>query len=69
MRERETERLVWLVSILLLLAGVAVAAVVYWLTGVVLLVLVFAPPLVAYVLRRWRQKGIAGGNGYPFGVG
>ncbi len=57
------ERQAWLLSVLGVLAGIVLALVVYWLTGVVLVILVFAPPLVAYLLRRRRRN--AWGNGYP----
>ncbi|MCS6965389.1 MAG: hypothetical protein NZ473_01285 [Candidatus Kapabacteria bacterium] len=52
---RRDEQQVWTVSLLLLLAGLALAAVVYWLTGIVFLVVIFAPPLVAYLLSCCRR--------------
>jgi len=60
------ERQVWLISLLLLGLGVLLAVVVYMLTGVLLLVLVFAPPVVAHLLQRWRRRRIPH-NGYPLG--
>ncbi|MCS7176818.1 MAG: hypothetical protein NZ960_04225 [Candidatus Kapabacteria bacterium] len=62
----ELERQAWGLSLLGVLLGLLLAAVVYWLTGVVLLVLVFAPPLVMYLLRRWHRRRDVTGNGYPF---
>lgn len=63
----EIRRTAWRLSLLLLAAGLIVAAVVYWLTGVVFLVLIFAPPVVGYLLQRWRRRSTV--DGYPFGLG
>ncbi len=65
MEPNELQRRVWWISALLLLAGIGLAALVYWLTGALVLILVFAPPLVAWWLQR-RARRQWGVDGDPF---
>ncbi len=65
MEPNELQRRVRWISALLLLAGIGLAALVYWLTGALVLILVFAPPLVAWWLQR-RVRRHWQVNGDPF---
>ncbi|MDT7923392.1 MAG: hypothetical protein RRA60_01210 [Chlorobiota bacterium] len=65
MEPNELQRRVRWISALLLLAGIGLAALVYWLTGALVLILVFAPPLVAWWLQR-RARRHWQVNGDPF---
>jgi Flp pilus assembly protein TadB len=65
MEPNELQRRVQWISALLLLAGIGLAALVYWLTGALVLILVFAPPLVAWWLQR-RARRHWQVNGDPF---
>jgi Flp pilus assembly protein TadB len=65
MEPNELQRRVRWISALLLLAGIGLAALVYWLTGALVLILVFAPPLVAWWLQRHARRHWQV-NGDPF---
>lgn len=65
MEPNELQRRVRWISALLLLAGIGLAALVYWMTGALVLILVFAPPLVAWWLQR-RARRHWQVNGDPF---
>jgi|GEM_PF-1207729 len=66
MEPNELQRRVWWISALLLLAGIGLAALVYWLTGALVLILVFAPSLVAWWLQRRARRwwGVNGDSSF-----